>query len=534
MKRFAHIYLSCLLSLGSSVVYSQNIDSLKKALSNATHDTTRCKVLNILIETEGDDAVWPRYNIEMKNLAEKNLKTRSFTDPLYRFFLKYRAEALNNLGYQARQQASITDALNYFNQSLEIRKKLKDSRGIATSLQNIGTLYDDLGNIPLALKYYTESMNIFEALKDKYGIAYALNSIAVIFYNQGDIPKALQYYEKSLQLREQINDKRGISNSLSNIGFIHKNQGDLRKALEYFDKSLAICIELGDKWSLGYALNNVGSIHSALGDTVKAMEFYNKSLQVREEIGDLQGVAISINNIGLIYEYKGDIPKAISYYNRSLDIFEKMGDKQGAAYSLHNIGDLYFRKKEYARSTAYALRSMKISRELEFPENVRDAAELLSKNYKAIKNPKEALHYCEIYISMRDSLNNESTRKASVRSQLKYEYDKKMATDSVEHAKETEIKKVLIAKQETELNAKKNQQYALFGGLGLVMVFAGFMYNRFRLTQKQKQIIESQKKIVEAKQKEILDSIYYARRIQQALITNEKYIDKNLNKLRAN
>ena len=37
----------------------------------------------------------------------------------------------------------------------------------------------------------------------------------------------------------------------------------------------------------------------------------------------------------------------------------------------------------------------------------------------------------------------------------------------------------------------------------------------------------------EAKQKEILDSIYYARRIQRALITNETYIKKNLIRLRA-
>jgi hypothetical protein len=43
-----------------------------------------------------------------------------------------------------------------------------------------------------------------------------------------------------------------------------------------------------------------------------------------------------------------------------------------------------------------------------------------------------------------------------------------------------------LAKQKAEISAKKNQQYALFGGLGLVLVFAGFMYNRFKITQKQK------------------------------------------------
>lgn len=100
-------------------------------------------------------------------------------------------------------------------------------------------------------------------------------------------------------------------------------------------------------------------------------------------------------------------------------------------------------------------------------------------------------------------------------------------------------------KQKAEIKAKRNQQYALFGGLLLVIIFSAIMFNRFKITNKQKNIIElkeretqkqnkiitEQKHIVEEKQKEILDSIHYAKRIQTALITSEKYIEKNLNKL---
>jgi sigma-B regulation protein RsbU (phosphoserine phosphatase) len=46
--------------------------------------------------------------------------------------------------------------------------------------------------------------------------------------------------------------------------------------------------------------------------------------------------------------------------------------------------------------------------------------------------------------------------------------------------------------------------------------------------------IEEQKKIVEEKQKEILDSIHYAKRIQNTLLTSEKYIERNLNRLNKN
>jgi hypothetical protein len=44
--------------------------------------------------------------------------------------------------------------------------------------------------------------------------------------------------------------------------------------------------------------------------------------------------------------------------------------------------------------------------------------------------------------------------------------------------------------------------------------------------------LSERKKIIEEKQKEIMDSFRYARRIQRSLLPNEKYISKNLEKLK--
>ncbi len=57
-----------------------------------------------------------------------------------------------------------------------------------------------------------------------------------------------------------------------------------------------------------------------------------------------------------------------------------------------------------------------------------------------------------------------------------------------------------------------------------MVIFASFVFRSLKTTRKQKLIIED-------KQKEILDSIRYAKRIQTALMSNEKYIENNLNRL---
>ena len=139
---------------------------------------------------------------------------------------------------------------------------------------------------------------------------------------------------------------------------------------------------------------------------------------------------------------------------------------------------------------------------------------------------------------MRDSVNNQETKKASIKSQLKYEYEKQAAADSVKHAQAQKVKDAQLRAQNASLKQQKTQRYVLYGGLLLVVGILIFMINRFRITQRQKALIQKQKVFVDEayeklheKNKEVLDSIHYAQRIQKALITSEKYIDKQLNKL---
>ncbi len=49
--------------------------------------------------------------------------------------------------------------------------------------------------------------------------------------------------------------------------------------------------------------------------------------------------------------------------------------------------------------------------------------------------------------------------------------------------------------------------------------------------EKQSKIIETQRDAVELKNKEVMDSITYAKRIQTALMSTEKYIEKSLSRL---
>jgi hypothetical protein len=64
-----------------------------------------------------------------------------------------------------------------------------------------------------------------------------------------------------------------------------------------------------------------------------------------------------------------------------------------------------------------------------------------------------------------------------------------------------------------------------------MLLIAAIAFRAFRQKKKANAVILQQKLLVEEKQKEILDSIRYAKRIQTVLMPNEKYIVKKLESL---
>jgi tetratricopeptide (TPR) repeat protein len=377
--------------------------------------------------------------------------------------------------------------------------------------------------------------------------ASACNNIGYIYQNQGDVKRALEYYHKGLKIQEEISDKKGLAQSLNNIGFIYQNLNDLQKTLDYYNRSLAIREEIGDKRGIGESLNNLGLVYRKYGDPFcksqikdacmqsgvqKALEYYLRSLKIKEEIKDQNGIGISYNNLGGVYSFLGDYEKALEYFNKSLDLRKQSNDKQGMSIALNNIGSTYFKKKDFIKAEEFCLKSLALAQEIGFPENIRRTAEALKNIYRETRQFEKTLKFYELYISMRDSINSREMHREAQKQHFKLEYEKKAAADSIRVQHEKDVAQI-------QLEHSRNQSYLLVIGLILVLVFAVFMFNRYKITQKQKVLIEvkeretqQQKVLIEDKQKEILDSIQYAKRIQQSFMHSERQIERELKKIK--
>ena len=448
-----------------------------------------------------------------------------------------------------REIEKYDSAVLYGNAALDLAGKLNYKKGYAVAYSNLGLVCWNRGDYDRSLDYYFQALKIKQELKDSAGIAKTTGSIGIDFAYEGNYPKALEYYFKALEMEESLGNKSGIARNLGNIGIVYMDQRDYAKSLEYYFKALKIDEELGNQKSIANRLGNIGIIYlyeaeNDENDSAKknylldlSLSYSFRTLQIEDSIHYKKGVATDLGNIGNAYEDKENYPEALEYFFKAVKIKSEIGDKRGLAIWLGHIAEVFIRQKKYNDAFLYTYRSLAVADSIGAKDNVKDQYKMLCTLYEnstvmlpdsiggKMLAPEQmrirSIYYFKKYMNLRETLFSEENKKELVRKEMNYEFDKKESQEKTE-----QDKKDALAKE--ELNQKEKERNYFIAGFALVLLLAGFIFRSYRQKQKDNEIISHQKSLVEMKQKEILDSIYYARRIQSALLPKEKYIEKSL------
>lgn len=448
------LFLTFFISVGLSAQGpTHKIDSLNVELGKKIHDTVRVQTLMALGSEYylSSPSTTFKYCNEAKDLSEK---------------INYNDGLLNSYGWLAflyEQEGKISNALSYYYRALNLSKKIGKKKDQGTILNNIAAIYKDQGKITEALTFHQQSLKIKKEIGDLDGVSASYNNIGLIYASQGKIREALNYYSKSLKIEEDARNNDGISTALGNIAAVYKDQREYEKAKEYYLRAIKINTKAGDKYGIGYSLNGIGGLYELMGNQKLALAYYNKAIQVRTEIDDKAGIANSLRNIGNVYKKVGKIPEAEASFQRSLANFEELGDKLGLATVNNLLGEVMIAKGNSSEAEQYFNKSLLLARELGYPMNISNAAKNLQLLYRQKGLWKQALDLNDLYVQMKDSVQNDKNRSASMRMQFKYEFDNKVREQ-----------KIANAKRIAEEQRKHNIQYALIA-VGILIFIVLFL-----------------------------------------------------------
>lgn len=388
-------------------------------------------------------------------------------------------------------------------------------------------------NLDSALAVGKKMTEIAERTQIKDKVARAYYAYGMGYFLKGDYPMGLKQFLKALQVAEKSCPEKFQGQILVSIGNSFMMQIEYEKSIVYYQRAFELFRKNKLNHEMARTYSNIGLVYAYQSQTEKALYYFKKSLEYREADPDEVEKAITYDFIGFAYINAKNYEEALNYLNSSLEINRRIGNPIRILDNLRNMGECHVKLKKYDLAEKELLESLEIAKNYGHINGVEGNSVLLYELYEGKKDYTNALKYYESYVNLRDSIYNLENTKSLLQQEIQFEYDKKAAADSVRVVEE----KKLVAAQ---LKHEQTQRYALYGGLGLVGLFALFMVNRFRVINSQKKVIDAQKKIVEEqksileeKQKEIMDSIHYAKRIQLSHLPSEKYLVNTLRRLRA-
>ena len=449
---------------------------------------------------------------------------------------------LNKLSSQLWQVNKYDTSLIYANKAVEYAEKLNYKKGLAEALSNIADIYREQGNNLKSLDYSFKSLAINQEINNKKDIAQDYKAMGLCYMEQGDYSKGVGYFFKSLAIDQEIGNKDGVGSNLCNIGNVYLDQGNYPEALEYFSKSMAIEQEIGNQQGIAINLSNIGDVNFREGKYSEVLKYDFKSLEIEEKIGNKYGVAHSLSNIGGFYFSEADYSNALEYNFKALALYKEIQHQQDIAPILLSIGDIYTYQKNLKKAATYYDSALLISMNNGYKETIRDIYDRIAKLDGTKGNYKAELEDYKKFVLYSDSLVNEDNTKKALLAAMTYEFAQKQMAGKAE-----QDKKDALAKQESK--RQKVIRDSFMGGFILMLALAFFIYLGYRQKQKanvtithqkelvekqkeeverQKNIIEHHKELVEEKNKDITDSINYARRIQRALLKEEKHVSKHL------
>ncbi len=439
-----------------------------------------------------------------------------------------KAQALLTLCWKLRRNYPDT-ALQYGLQARDLSDSLAYLHGLSYSNNNLASTYRILGDYDKAIECNRASYLYASQLGDSAQMGTSVGNIGTVYLTQGNYVAAMEQFLQALAIAERLNDSGSIAVDYGNIATVYIWQNTPDSAVKYFYKALVIDKALKDSSGISFDLNGIAATYGKSDQNDSALYYYNKVFEIEKRSGTRYGLEKIVGNLGVAWTQRADsfpdkitqrmyFDSAVYYFRWGIQLSTELGDRRGVALNTGNLGRIYMNIEKNDSAEILLLEAVRLCDSLGILEAKKDNEQNLSLLYDSLGRYEEALRRYQIFIANRDSLVNEEKTTQLTRSQMNFNFEKERAVSQAKNDEE-------LARQQLMLN------FAIGGGV-LLLIVAVVSIRAYRnkkrtgeIIAQQKQEVENQKVLVEAKQKEIIDSINYAQRIQSAILPSGNEIE---------
>jgi len=368
-----------------------------------------------------------------------------------------------------------------------------------------------------AIHLCKQVQELSENIDYKNGLGNAYGWLGYLYQITGNYTEAIESNISSIDLWRRMNSEEGVLISYINLAALYSSVGEMveSKKANYLAKDLAVKIK--DSLNLAYIYLNLAEEVGSSSKFDTNLIYIDSSVYFAEAVGNLEIIAMSNMKRGEVVLNAGYADSATVLFNKSLAAIKDYPDKSLAAKVLSGLAVIHM-KTNPDRAIYFGKEALDTARtqpELATLNNIHNSlavAYQIKGNYE-----KSAFHY-QKFVKLSEELNKEASQKEIVGAKFKIAYQQKQYNDSIQIA----IRETEVARDKAHAEEVQSVTNWVIGLVILVAIALGFAFVSKRKSAKdlasKNDTIMEQKLKVEEKNKEITDSINYAKRLQDAIL----------------
>ena len=377
---------------------------------------------------------------------------------------------LNMLAWDISYQ-DLDSGLVLANRSIALAREQGNAEGEANGQNVAGTIYADLGRYPEAIYSHLQSIRIKDSLHAApHELGGSYHNLALVYESMDSLEVSLKYQRMAYDYYHRGKDSSGIAPIANFLGRHCIDVDSVQRAKQYFEEGLRVAESYHFKHWLAANMAGMAYCLAYEGDNGQADTLMSQAFVIARSEDNAYDMMTIWTSLSELRELQKNYPAAISAMDSALSISSNLNVRDSRMIQLRRLAELYERSGDKKLALEYYIEY----------QSLKDSV-LSTKNQKTIKN-------------LEDMYQKEKTEQ-----QLEILHE------------EGRLGKIYVTG-------------GIVCSIGFI-VFAFLLFGRIKLGKQAGVVLEEKKAIIESKNKDITDSINYARRIQDAVTPIESQLE---------
>ncbi|MFN9325762.1 MAG: tetratricopeptide repeat protein, partial [Flavobacteriales bacterium] len=291
--------------------------------------------------------------------------------------LKHEAIGWNAQGASLQLRGDRPGALDRYQRSIAVLKRMGDQRRIGISHANIGAIHTDLGDHTKALRHCDSSMVACTLAGDTACMGNAALNSGTALLQLRDTAAAYARFLEAERLHQRSGDERSLALVLGNLGNLDRAAGRLAMAEERLGSALRIAERIMDERQQAILLRSIGHLRAAQGRRREAIALNERSLALAQASSMAAEVFDAAGSLHTLYKQEGDLRKALAMHELYATMMDSLHNEKGREELLRAQIAFSYRQQALQDSLAYVA-------EREQAENARVLAEVKASNQRKL------------------------------------------------------------------------------------------------------------------------------------------------------